>query len=148
MTRNLSVRGGTRKTIPFSHLLRQAQCTKDLRYTKIIHVYTYTRTLYTRIHNRFAASLNSYKYCTRQVLSNVRFVLKEGPKLSVQMMCYSDNSFLYYLCVFKILPMNINQLLYLGCKTIFSLSDCTYGAYSSFVSVLHVLIKEVVQVPL
>ena len=44
--------------------------------------------------------------------------------------------------------MNSNQLLYFGCKTIFLLSDCTYGAYPSFVTVLHVLIKEVVQVPL
>ena len=32
-----------------------------------------------------------------------------------------------------------------GCKTIFPLSDCTYGAYPLFVSVLHVLIKEVVK---
>ena len=40
------------------------------------------------------------------------------------------------------------SIIVFGCKTIFPLSDCTYGAYPLFVTVLHILIKEVVLVPL
>ena len=51
------------------------------------------------------------------------------------------------MCTYDI-ANEFKSIIVFGCKTIFPLSDCLYGVYPLFVTVIYILIKDVVLIPL